>query len=65
MEIAAAVSVSQVYAWRYVWAAIAAVIGIGALCSVTLRGVEHHMNDHVESALEKSETRQSQMTMKH
>ena len=59
-----AVTAAEVHSWRYVWIAIAAVVAGGAVASCALKSVRHHMNEHIESALEKSETRKIQMSMK-
>ncbi|KUL90297.1 hypothetical protein ZTR_01916 [Talaromyces verruculosus] len=60
---AQAVAVS--YSWRYVWIAICVVVAANALVACSLKPVAKRMNDHVESALERSEIRDKQMTISH
>ncbi|GAM43429.1 hypothetical protein TCE0_050r18235 [Talaromyces pinophilus] len=53
------------YSWRYVWIAICVVVAANALVACSLKAVAKRMNDHVESALERSEIRDKQMTISH
>ncbi|EMC96069.1 hypothetical protein BAUCODRAFT_25017 [Baudoinia panamericana UAMH 10762] len=56
-----AISVASAMAWKYVWIAIACVVLAGAFSSCFLKPVNAEMNSHVESALEKSVTREKQL----
>lgn len=58
-------AVAVTYSWKYVWVAVCAVVGANALVACSLKSVAKRMNDHVESALEKSEIRDKQMTISH
>lgn len=52
---------ANTYSWRYVWIAIASLVGFNAIVACFLKPVNDRMNNHVESALEESETRQKQL----
>lgn len=51
---------ANVYSWRYVWIAIAAIVFANAVAACFLESVAGRMNNHVESALEESEAREKQ-----
>lgn len=51
---------ANVYSWRYVWIAIAAIVFANAVAASFLESVAGRMNNHVESALEESEARGKQ-----
>lgn len=58
------VSQAETSAWKWVWVAISSLVALNALVSCFANPVKEKMNLHVESALEHSDTRTSQMTMK-
>lgn len=51
---------ANVYSWKYVWIAIAAIVSANAVAACFLESVAERMNNHVESALEDSEAREKQ-----
>lgn len=51
---------ANVYSWKYVWIAIAAIVAANAMVACFLESVAGRMNNHVESALEESEAREKQ-----
>lgn len=51
---------ANVYSWKYVWIAIAAIVAANAVAACFLESVAGRMNNHVESALEESEAREKQ-----
>lgn len=51
---------ANVYSWKYVWIAIAAIVFANAVAACFLESVAGRMNNHVESALEESEAREKQ-----
>lgn len=51
---------ANVYSWKYVWIAIAAIVSANAVAACLLESVAERMNNHVESALEDSEARGKQ-----
>ncbi|KAK5034817.1 hypothetical protein LTR13_005999 [Exophiala sideris] len=59
-----AVSQAQTNAWKWVWVAISCLVALNAIVACFANPVKERMNHHVESALEHSETRTSQMAIK-
>ena len=59
-----AVSTAQAASWKYVWVAIACIILANAFSCCFLKSVQPTMTAHVESALEKSELREQQLSGK-
>ncbi|KAJ5771540.1 hypothetical protein N7520_002069 [Penicillium odoratum] len=52
---------AETYSWRFVWIAICVVVAVNAIVACSLHSVATKMNNHVESALEKSEMRDKQL----
>ncbi|KAI1613941.1 major facilitator superfamily permease [Exophiala viscosa] len=59
-----AVSHAQTEAWKWVWVAVSCLVAVNAVVACFANPVKERMNHHVESALEHSETRMSQMAVK-
>ncbi|KAF2150956.1 MFS general substrate transporter [Myriangium duriaei CBS 260.36] len=62
--ILAANTVASAESWKFVWVAIACITFAGAILTCFVSSVKGRMTEHVESALEKSATRDSQFTSK-
>ncbi|KAK5702311.1 hypothetical protein LTR17_022425 [Elasticomyces elasticus] len=59
-----AVKAANAASWKWVWVAIACIVLANAITCCFLKSVKPAMTSHVESALEKSTTRDSQMMPK-
>lgn len=59
--VADAIYEAQAESWKFVWVAMACIITANAIISLTLKPVKHRMNEHVESALERSDVRDAQL----